>query len=109
MHLEHTSNVNKRCRQASKILNEIKTYMQSIERAVTNAQKRQNISGNREVKSSNYNKTSTLYGSYNLMQKTSNKRENKNTFNQAQARTNGKCVFCKGQIHKFQLYCSHLN
>ena len=90
---------------------EIGTYMRAIETAVTNAQKRQNISGNRTIEpkfKNNYNKTSTLYGSYNLTHK--NNKQTKGTYKaQDQARTKeGKCVMCKQQPHKYQLYCPQL-
>ena len=92
---------------------DINSYMGAIRKAMTNAEKMQNAIGKPQwAEQDRFTKPkSTLYGSYNMMHKNSNNKENKGNYKaQDQARTKeGKCVFCKQQPHKYQLYCPELN
>ena len=88
---------------------QVESYMEAINVALTNAQKRQNAMGKPNYGSEQRPKPkprSTLYGSYNTMT-TSTENIPKPTQNQARTK-DGQCVFCKNQPHKYQLYCPNL-
>ena len=81
---------------------EITSYMNAIETAVSNAQKRQNAFGSERPKS--HNKMSTLYGSYNI----TTQPQTQSQPNQRLADNMGKCVFCGDKLHTLQLTCRAL-
>ena len=96
---------------------DISNYMQSINTAMLNAQRKENALG-KPALTADHNKfkprpqQSTLYGSYNLVNKTPEKGKWQSKFNnspQKQARINGCCVFCnKKPPHMYQLQCKEL-
>ena len=95
---------------------DINYYMQSINTAMINAQRRENAIGKSVVTDSNKFKPrtqqSTLYGSYNVKVKAPEqgkwKKSKVNISPQKQATIDGRCVFCKGEPHRYQLNCKKL-
>ena len=95
---------------------DINNYMQSINTAMINAQRKENAIGKSVVTDSNKFKPrtqqSTLYGSYNVKVKAPEqgkwKKSKVNISPQKQATINGRCVFCKGEPHRYQLNCKRL-
>ena len=94
---------------------DINYYMQSINTAMINAQRRENAIGKSVVTDSNKFKPrtqqqSTLYGSYSLVNKSPEQRQAKPArSNQKQAKDKGRCVFCNQNTkHRYQLQCKEL-
>ena len=89
---------------------EISAYLEAINTAMRNAQRRQVALGSRENTPKNPPKTgrrqSTLFGSYNNTVQSNNQSQAKV---QQQARgPNNTCIICNNNPHKYQLNCPRL-